>query len=98
MQTQTDEEIASQISNLPNDWKVTNPHGKLRTKKDLEFCIWGVEKEGDNVVYFEKDILEKYPPPHKKIAIRLHVGRSNTKGHSYMETPRVELHLLGRTN
>jgi hypothetical protein len=38
----------------------------LRTKKDLEFCIWGVEKEGDNIVYFEKAILEKYPPPHKK--------------------------------
>jgi hypothetical protein len=40
----------------------------LRTKKDLEFCIWGVEKEGDSIVYFEKAILEKYPPPHKNIS------------------------------
>ena len=51
-------EIALQISKLPNDWKVTNPHGKVKTKKNLEYCIWGVEKEGDNVVYFEKAILE----------------------------------------
>jgi len=67
LQTKTDEEIAEQISNLPNDWKVTNPHSKVRTKKNLEFCIRGVEKEGDNVLYSEKTILEKYPPPHKKI-------------------------------
>jgi len=55
----------------------------------------GFEKEGDNLAYFEKAILEKYPPLHKKIAIRFDVGLSNTKGKSYIETPRVELHLFG---
>jgi hypothetical protein len=56
----------ARISKLPNDWKVTNPRGKVKTKKDLEWASWGIEKEGDNLVYFEKAILEKYPPPHKK--------------------------------
>ena len=59
-------EIALQISKLPNDWKVRNPHGKVKTKKSLEYCILGFEKEGDIVVYFEKDTLEKHSPPHKK--------------------------------
>ena len=63
-----DEEIGAQISKLPNDWKVTDPHGKVKTKNNLEYCIWGVENEGDNVVYFVKAILEKYPPPHKTIS------------------------------
>ena len=66
LQTKTDEEIEAQISKLPNDWKVTNPHGKVKTKKNLEYCIWGVEKEADILVYFEKAIHEKYPPPHRK--------------------------------
>jgi hypothetical protein len=67
LQTKTDVEIAEQISKLPNDWKVTNSRGKVKTKMDLEWASWGVKKEGGNLVYLEKAILKKYPPPHKNI-------------------------------
>jgi hypothetical protein len=60
-------EIAAQIFKLPNDWKVTNLRGKVKTKKDLEWASWGVEKEGNSLVYFKKAILEKYSPLHTNI-------------------------------
>ena len=62
-----DEEIATQISKLPNEWKVTTSHdSKVKTNKNLEYCTWGIEKEADNLVYFEDAILKMYPPHRKK--------------------------------
>ena len=96
LRTKTDEEIATLISKLPNDWKVTNPRGKVKTKKDLVRYTWGTNKESDNLTYFEAAILKKTSSSSEvDFAISLDVGRTNKYRHLNMETPRVEIHLLG---